>query len=241
MTQALIEGKAICLRYPHTTSMALDHVDFRIYQGRFTLFLGKSGSGKTSLLKCVVHILDSYFGLLTYQNKSIRDMSLLERVKAIGYVAQQLNLFPHMTALENCTHPQIHVLQKTKENALETASRLFAHLGMTGLENRKPRELSGGQQQRVAIVRALCMKPSVLLLDEPTSALDPQNTDQLLQLLHTLQKDGITIALSTHDMLFAKKLSDHLYFMEDGRILEEYDATEQTPMATRLNQFLSAA
>jgi len=223
----LLEGKNLDCAYENGDVLALQNVSFQVFEGRCTLFLGKSGSGKTSLLKCIANLNDAYHGEISYKNQSIRSMTRQERVRAIGYVAQAFHLFSNMSVLQNCIHPQIHVLKIDSQLATQTAKKTLANLEIEHLSERLPRELSGGQQQRVAIARALCMQSKVLLFDEPTSALDPDSTEQLYQIIKMLLTDKITIIISTHDMLFAKKVLDHAYFLQNGKIVESFDARAQ--------------
>lgn len=221
---SLINAKNLVLYYKSNKLPALENVSFSVDEGRITLFLGKSGSGKTTLLKCIANLITKFTGDLTYKNRPIKDMSARDRATHIGFVAQSFDLFPHMNALSNCTHPQVHVLKRSEEEAKSIALMQLAHLGMNDYVDRFPNELSGGQKQRVSIARALCMNSRLLLLDEPTSALDPESSRKLVEILRVLNKEGVTIALSTHDMSLAKNLLDRIYFMKDGRIIEYFDA-----------------
>lgn len=224
---SLIDAIDLALFYKKSRLPALDRVSFSIEEGRITQFLGKSGSGKTTLLKCIANLNSNFTGQLTYKNRPIKSMSSAERASHIGFVSQSFDLFPHMNALSNCSHPQVHVLKRSTDDAKRRALLQLAHLGMNDFIDRYPAELSGGQKQRVSIARALCMNSRLLLLDEPSSALDPESTKKLVEILRTLNKEGVTIALSTHDMSLAKHLLDRIYFMEDGRIVEYFDAQEK--------------
>lgn len=221
---SLIQANDLALYYRNSKQPALDHVSFTVEEGRITLFLGKSGSGKTTLLKCIANLNNGFSGLLTYRDRPIKEMSPRDRATHIGFVAQSYDLFPHMTTLQNCVHPQVHVLKRNVIEARDVAIAQLNHLGMGEYLERYPQQLSGGQKQRVSIARALCMNSRLLLLDEPSSALDPESSKKLVDILKKLNSEGVTIALSTHDMGLAKHLQDRIYFMKDGRILEFFDA-----------------
>lgn len=229
---SLIEAQDLAIYYRSSKLPALDNLSFSIEEGRITLFLGKSGSGKTTLLKCIANLTSNFTGRLTLKNRPIKEMTSRERATQIGFVAQSFDLFPHMNALTNCMHPQIHVLRRSPEEARSIAVAQLNHLGMGDYVERFPHELSGGQKQRVSIARALCMNSRLLLLDEPSSALDPESSKKLVDILRTLNKEGVTIALSTHDMGIAKHLLDRIYFMKDGRIVEFFDARVQDIAST---------
>lgn len=219
----LITAKNLFLKYDNAKKNALDDVSFEIPEGRITQFLGKSGSGKTTLLKCIANLQTNFVGTLTFKGHAIKSMSAKERASSIGYVSQSFDLFPHMTVFENCVHPQTMVLLKSRAVAEEKAREQLTHLGMGDYFDRFPKNLSGGQKQRVSIARALCMDSKLLLLDEPTSALDPESSRKLTGILRSLQSTGVTIALSTHDMTFARSLLDRVYFMENGVVVEYFD------------------
>ena len=223
---SLIIASNLALSYKNSLNPALDQVSFTIEEGRITQFLGKSGSGKTTLLKCMANLKSNFQGELTYKSQPIKAMSARDRATNIGFVAQSFDLFPHMDVLGNCVHPQIHVLGRSKTEAISIAEGQLEHLGLREYLQRMPSELSGGQKQRVSIARALCMNSRLLLLDEPTSALDPESSKMLVDILRTLNQEGVTIALSTHDMTFSKNLMDRVYFMRNGQIIELYDARE---------------
>ncbi len=219
-----IEGKNVCLSYDGGQTKALENVDFSIDSGRVTMFLGRSGSGKTTLLRCIGHLQTNFLGHITFGESEIKDMPTALRARHIGFVSQRWDLFPHLSVLQNCVHPQVRVLKENEFQAKKRADKMLEHLSIGDLSKRHPNDLSGGQQQRVAIARALCMQPKVLLLDEPTSALDPQSVAQFGELLSMLKSDDLTIALSTHDMCFAKSLLDRLYLLENGKVVEFFDS-----------------
>lgn len=230
---SLINATDLALSYRNSKLPALENVSFTVEEGRITLFLGKSGSGKTTLLKCIANLNTNFTGQLTYKNRPIKEMSPQDRATHIGFVSQSFDLFPHMNVLSNCAHPQIQVLKRSADEAKAAALAQLAHLGMGEYVDRYPHELSGGQKQRVSIARALGMNSRLLLLDEPTSALDPESSKKLVEILRVLNKEGVTIALSTHDMTLAKNLLDRIYFMKDGHIVEYFDARAQNISDTK--------
>lgn len=223
----LINAKNINLYYPNQKEPILRNLSFTIPKGRITQFLGKSGSGKTSLLKCIANLVPNFSGEITFKDSSIKNMSPSVRASNIGYVSQSFDLFANMNVAENCIHPQIHVLGVDTDFAQQNALQKLERLGMLEYKSRLISELSGGQKQRVSIARALCMNSHLLLMDEPTSALDPESSKNLVNIIHLLIKDGVTLALSTHDMNFSKNLLDKVYFMRNGLIVEELDTQKQ--------------
>jgi polar amino acid transport system ATP-binding protein len=201
----------------------LNNLTLEVPYGRITLLLGKSGSGKTSLLRCLAQ-LESYQGEITHLDAPFKN----SLPSIVTYVSQSYTLFPHLTVLENC-------LQPLRLNKITTPiESILGYLDMLPYLFSKPSELSGGQQQRIALARALLLSPYFLLLDEPTSALDPDNTDRLITLL---KSSGKGIIISTQDMSFASKVLDRAYFLEDGAIVESYDSTG--PIPEKMSQFLS--
>jgi ABC-type polar amino acid transport system ATPase subunit len=234
----MVEGKKISLKIE--SKVILENVSFQIKKKRITSFIGRSGAGKTSLLKCVSNINNNYSGSISLNQKDIRNLSNKERVQHIGFVSQNFNLFPHMTVLQNCTHPLTTVLKNSNSIANKKALTMLDSLEIKSLKNNFPSKLSGGQQQRVAIARALCMEPEIILLDEPTSALDPQNTKSLQNLIKQLKEQDITIALSSHDMPFVKNILDVIYFLENGKIVDQIDLQiNSLPQKGFIHNFLS--
>lgn len=216
----------------------LQNISFSVATGRITLLLGKSGSGKTSLLRCLAHLEKDYAGAITYQDQSLRAIDQRMRSQIIGYVAQSYSLFPHLTVLDNCAQPLRLLTSQPLSALLPQIEKTLQSLDMLAYTCSRPHELSGGQQQRIAITRALLLNPSFLLLDEPTSALDPTNTELLIQILLTLRSSGKGLIISTQDMTFASKLLDHALFLENGSIVETYDTTLSVELPERLVHFL---
>ncbi len=218
----------------------LEDVSLEIATGRITLFLGKSGSGKTSLLRCLAQIESKYWGEIFCCGKRLDQIPRQERCQLVGFVAQSYSLFPFMTVLDNCAHPLRTILGFSKKEAYQKVEELVPTLGMQNLLHSYPHELSGGQQQRAAILRALLLNPMFLLLDEPTSALDPENTNLLVQILAKLTSEGKGIVIASQDMLFAQKVCENVYFLEHGKITQHYDARLQPTLSkqSQLGKFL---
>jgi len=239
----MIKGQSVTLKFDHAKTQKkvtiLNDVSFGIEQGRITSFIGKSGAGKTSLLKCVANLIDSYQGSITFRDTAIKTLSAKERVSHVGFVFQQFNLFPHMTVLQNCMHPLVTVLEMGEEAARTKAIEGLGLVAMDAYAASHPHQISGGQQQRVAIARALALNPQVLLFDEPTSALDPESTKSLQDVLLNLRSAGITIAVSSHDMPFIKGVLDKVYFLEQGTIIDSFDAQKgQSLQSGKIFDFL---
>lgn len=188
-----------------------------------TCIIGASGSGKSTLLRCVNLLETPTTGEILYHDKDITDrkMNAASYRTRVGMVFQNFNLFNNMTVLDNCMVGQIKVLKKDKEEAKRKAMLYLEKVGMAPYINAKPRQLSGGQKQRVAIARALAMEPEILLFDEPTSALDPQMVGEVLAVMRTLAKEGLTMIIVTHEMAFARDVSNHVVYMAGGVIEEE--------------------
>ena len=201
----------------------LKGVNFIVYEGEIISIIGSSGSGKSTLLRCL-NLLeaptkgDIYFENINIVNEKININKMREQ---IGMVFQSFNLFENMTVLKNCTIAQTKVLRRTKSEAKEIAIKYLTQVGLKEFINYDTKKLSGGQKQRVAIARALCMNPKVLLFDEPTSALDPEMVEEVLDVIKMLSKTGVTMIIVTHEMFFAKEVSDRIVFMDNGEILEE--------------------
>lgn len=220
----------------------LKHISCVIPGGRITVLLGKSGSGKTSLLRCIAQLERQYEGDLLYQDVHLKGLPSAQKCKILGFVAQSYALFPHMNAQENCAHPLNVAAKHSKSLAYELAESQLKRLGLGSYLHSYPHQLSGGQQQRVAIARALMLNPSFLLLDEPTSALDPENTEILVGILQKMKQEGKGIIIATQDMLFADRILDRVFFLEDGAVVEEYDAFHSSSTKnTKMHAFLTAS
>ena len=203
--------------------VVLRDIDFTVNQGDVISIIGASGSGKSTLLRCINLLETPTSGDIRYHDKNVTDGAIKapEYRSKVGMVFQSFNLFNNMTVLENCMVGQIKVLKKNKKEARESAMRYLEKVGMAPYINARPRQLSGGQKQRVAIARALAMEPEVLLFDEPTSALDPEMVGEVLNVMQQLAREGMTMLVVTHEMAFARDVSDRVVFMADGVICEE--------------------
>jgi len=224
-------------------NLVLKDIDFEVYQGDITCIIGASGSGKSTLLRCINMLETPTSGRIIHN-----DINVLERgvnVPAyrakVGMVFQSFNLFNNMTVLKNCMIGCQKVLKQSKEEAYRKAIYYLEKVGMAPYINAKPRQLSGGQKQRVAIARALAMEPEVLLFDEPTSALDPQMVGEVLEVMRALAKEGLTMLIVTHEMAFARDVTNHVVFMADGVICEQGTPEDIfiNPKKTQTQEFLA--
>ena len=201
----------------------LRDIDFTVNEGDVTSIIGASGSGKSTLLRCINLLEAPTSGEIRFHDENIlsrKGGAAAYRTK-VGMVFQSFNLFNNMTVLENCLVGQTKVLKKDPKEAEEVAMKYLTKVGMAPYINARPRQLSGGQKQRVAIARALAMDPEVLLFDEPTSALDPEMVGEVLSVMRDLANEGLTMLVVTHEMAFARDVSNHVVFMRDGVIWEE--------------------
>ena len=225
------------------THQVLRDIDFTVKTGDVTSIIGASGSGKSTLLRCINLLEMPTSGEILFHDENIlsRKGGAAKYRSKVGMVFQSFNLFNNMTVLENCIVGQTKVLKKNREQAKEQAMRFLTKVGMAPFINAKPRQLSGGQKQRVAIARALAMDPEVLLFDEPTSALDPEMVGEVLAVMRDLAKEGLTMLVVTHEMAFARDVSNHVVFMRDGVIWEEGSPQEifVEPKKDETRDFLS--
>jgi ABC-type polar amino acid transport system ATPase subunit len=210
----------------------LNNVSCEIPKGRITMFIGKSGAGKTSLLRALGG-LAMYQGSVRTDKRELAALTVQERAGQVGFVFQNYNLFSNLTVLQNCMQPLMVVHTLSQENARTKALEKLDLLAMKGFCDAWPSQLSGGQQQRVAIARALCLDPRVLALDEPTSALDPENTKILVSILQVLCKRGIAVVVSSQDMSFACMMIDRIYLLEQGVIAESFDRWSDGPLESK--------
>ena len=224
------------------THEVLKDISFSVQSGEVVTIIGSSGSGKSTLLRCVNLLEKPTSGEILYNGKNILDddTNIYEYRTHLGMVFQQFNLFNNLNVLENCTVGPIKVLKKSKEEAEEIAKSFLEKVGMSAYLNARPRQLSGGQKQRVAIARALSMQPDVLLFDEPTSALDPEMVNEVLETMKSLAHTGLTMIIVTHEMEFARDVSDRVIFMDKGVIAEEGTAEQifTNPQKERTKEFL---
>ena len=220
----------------------LKGVNLDIAEKEVVVIIGPSGSGKSTLLRCLNYLEEPTSGEITVDGVKLGGNTDINKVRAeVGMVFQRFNLFPHMTALENITLAPMKVRGVPKEEAEAEAVRLLEKVGLSDRAAAYPEQLSGGQQQRVAIARALAMKPKVMLFDEPTSALDPEMVKEVLQVMKELAQEGMTMAVVTHEMGFAREVGDRVLFVDYGVILEEGTPEElfSHPKEERMRAFLS--
>lgn len=240
-TQILFEIHDLCKDFGKLH--VLDHISTTISKGEVVVIVGPSGSGKSTFLRSLNLLERPTGGQILFEGRDITDPKSdinLHRQK-IGMVFQHFNLFPHKTILENMTLAPIKVLKKSKEEAEAKAMELLKRVGLEEKANVYPAQLSGGQKQRIAIVRSLCMDPDVMLFDEPTSALDPEMVGEVLNVMRELAEDGMTMAIVTHEMGFAKEVGTRVMFIDEGQIKEENTPKEffDNPQNERLKEFLS--
>ncbi|GAB7023984.1 amino acid ABC transporter ATP-binding protein [Salidesulfovibrio brasiliensis] len=240
----MIEVKNIYKTFhvPHEVQ-ALSDVSYTVKQGDVVVVIGPSGSGKSTFLRCLNRLEYADRGEILIDGVDILDPKTdINKIRAdVGMVFQSFNLFPHKTVLENVTIGQTTVLKRSNSDANEIGMKLLKKVGIGDKANVHPGQLSGGQQQRVAIARSLAMNPKVMLFDEPTSALDPEMIGEVLDVMKTLAKEGMTMVVVTHEMGFAREVADHVVFMDEGMLIEvgtpEHFFTAPTHERTKL--FLS--
>ena len=239
----LISVQHLVKEYDHGTVHALNDCNLDIRRGEVVAIIGPSGSGKSTLLRSLNLLEQPTSGAIYFDGADLAGRSVdldLHRQK-MGMVFQHFNLFPHKTVLQNITMAPVTLKKKTPAEAKAQAMSLLERIGLADKAGTYPNMLSGGQKQRIAIVRALALDPEVMLFDEPTSALDPEMVGEVLDLMRDLARDGMTMAVVTHEMGFAREVADRVVFMADGRILEEGApaALFDHPQDPRLQDFLS--
>ena len=221
----------------------LKDIDFDVFKGDVTSIIGASGSGKSTLLRCINLLEIPTSGAVLFHGEDMtgRSVNAPRYRSRVGMVFQQFNLFNNMNVLDNCMAGQVKVLHKSSQQARENAMKYLRHVGMAEYVKAKPRQLSGGQKQRVAIARALAMEPEVLLFDEPTSALDPEMVGEVLDVMSTLAKEGMTMIVVTHEMMFAREISSNVVYMYDGVICEQGhpDQLFENPQKQETRDFLA--
>ena len=242
-SKVLISVQHLVKEYNHGAVHALNDCNLDIHKGEVVAIIGPSGSGKSTLLRSLNLLEEPTSGAIFFDGADLAGKSVnidLHRQK-MGMVFQHFNLFPHKTVLQNITMAPVTLKKKTAAAAKEQAMALLERIGLADKASEFPNMLSGGQKQRIAIVRALAMDPEVMLFDEPTSALDPEMVGEVLDLMRDLAKEGMTMAVVTHEMGFAREVADRVVFMADGKILEEGVPEElfDRPKDPRLQDFLS--
>ncbi len=242
-SKVLISVQHLVKEYNHGSVHALNDCNLEIKKGEVVAIIGPSGSGKSTLLRSLNLLEQPTSGAIYFDGVDLADKSVdinLHRQK-MGMVFQHFNLFPHKTVLQNITMAPVTLKKKTAAEAETQARALLERIGLADKADEYPNMLSGGQKQRIAIVRALAMDPEVMLFDEPTSALDPEMVGEVLDLMRDLAKEGMTMAVVTHEMGFAREVADRVVFMADGKILEEGAPADlfDHPQDPRLQDFLS--
>ncbi|MGV1755364.1 amino acid ABC transporter ATP-binding protein [Rhizobium sp. A22-96] len=220
------------LRKSFDGRLVLDGIDLDVPRGRIVSIIGQSGGGKTTLMRCVNLLEQPEDGSIEINGEAIfskgmltcKDLAKLRQ--RVGMVFQRFNLFPHLTAVENVVLAQMHAAAIDEREAVERAVRLLTRVGLVHRALAYPEQMSGGEQQRVAIARALALSPTVLLFDEPTSALDPESTGEVLRVMRELASDGMTMIIVTHELPFAREVSDWVVFIDGGRIIEQGPAAD---------------
>jgi general L-amino acid transport system ATP-binding protein len=222
---------------------ALKDIDLKVEKGERIVICGPSGSGKSTLIRCINQLEDHQSGSInvlgTLLDDNIDNIDAIRR--EVGMVFQHFGLFPHLTILENCALAPMLVRKESQANANMIAMEYLERVKISEQADKFPGQLSGGQQQRAAIARALCMKPKIMLFDEPTSALDPELISEVLEVIVSLAKDGMTMVCVTHEMGFAKKIANRIIFMDNGQIIEQAEPKSffDNPKNERTKLFLS--
>lgn len=234
----MIQGKNLSITYKKEP--ILNAVSFDIIDKQITVFIGKSGAGKSTILRILAGLECTYNGLLLFNEQDLKTLTQKERARLIGYVTQNYVLFPQLTVLQNCLLALQKITGLSIADAQKKALETLQTIGMSIYKDAYPSQLSGGQRQRVAIARALCLEPKVIILDEPTSALDPENVKILASLLKQFSSQGITIIVSSQDMSFVKMIFDRIYLVDNGTIIESTNRQQiTTNNASTIKTFLT--
>ena len=251
MSDIMVKAEGVHKRFGNIE--VLKGISLDVRRGEVVCLLGASGSGKSTFLRCINHLEKIDSGRLTVDGQlvgyrqvgdrlhELHDRDICRHRAEVGMVFQRFNLFGHMTALQNIIEAPVHVLKQPRAQAVERAMQLLARVGLADRGDAYPNQLSGGQQQRVAIARALAMSPKLMLFDEPTSALDPELVGEVLDVMKSLAREGMTMVVVTHEMGFAREVADRVVMMDQGKIIESA-APEQffgAPSHERTRQFLS--
>lgn len=242
MTEKQVLLETISLMKDFNDLQVLKGIDQKIYQGEVISIIGPSGGGKSTFLRCLNLLEEPTSGQVFFKGEELKsNQDLDQHRQKIGMVFQQFNVFPHLTVLDNITLAPILEKKIPKQQAQEKAMELLKRVGLEDKANEYPRKLSGGQKQRLAIVRALAMEPEVMLFDEPTSALDPEMVKGVLEVIQELAESNMTCVIVTHEMGFARKVSDRVLFIDDGKIVEAGSPEElfDQPKNERTKEFLS--
>ena len=243
MNKPLISVRGLEKKFANGQVHALKGVDADIYKGEAVVIIGPSGSGKSTFLRCLNLLDRPTGGQVIFEGTDITSpkVNINQHRMRMGMVFQHFNLFPHMTILKNLTLAPVKLKGISKEEAEAEALKLLDRVGLKSRADAYPNQLSGGQKQRVAIARALAMHPDVMLFDEPTSALDPEMVGEVLEVMRDLARTGMTMAVVTHEMGFAREVASRVLFMDEGKIVEEGTPNEifQNPKSERTKLFLS--
>ena len=239
--QPLIQVKGLCKQFEDLK--VLENINVDIHKGDVVFVVGPSGSGKSTFLRCLNRLEESTAGHIYVEGTDITDpkVDIDRHRQKMGMVFQQFNLFPHMDIMKNMTLAPVKLQKKSQQEAEKEAMVLLERVGLADRAHAYPSQLSGGQKQRIAIVRALAMKPDVMLFDEPTSALDPEMVGEVLSVMRELAKEHMTMVVGTHEMGFAKEVATRIMFMDGGNFVEEAPPAEffGSPKNERLKAFLS--
>ena len=228
------------LKKTYGKNEVLKGITTEIKEKEVIAIIGPSGSGKSTFLRCINRLEEPTEGVIAVAGETVTDKNVMKVRENLGMVFQHFHLFPHKTVLENLTYAPINVKGVAKEKAVKMAEELLSKVGLYDKRNEFPNRLSGGQKQRVAIARALAMNPTAILFDEPTSALDPEMVKEVLEVMKSLAKEGMTMLIVTHEMGFAREVADRVLFLDGGYLVEDASPEEffAAPKSERAKAFL---